>query len=73
MDTSAEARRKIEQIILELEARIADCQARLPAHSIPPGILAELDQLDEQLAEAHQRLKSLDHHAAESLGETGDR
>ena len=38
-------------------ARIADCQRRLPAHSIPPRMLAELDELDEQLAEARRRLQ----------------
>jgi hypothetical protein len=60
MDLATLSRRQIEQLIAALEARIADCQARLPAHSIPPAMVAELDELDEQLAEARQRLQFLD-------------
>lgn len=59
METPLEARLQIEQLIAMLEARIADCQARLPAHSIPPAMLAELDDLDEQLAQAQHRLRLL--------------
>lgn len=44
------------QTIAELEARLADLQKRLPAHSIPPAMIAEWDELDEQLAEARLRL-----------------
>ncbi|OGO39310.1 MAG: hypothetical protein A2W35_17795 [Chloroflexi bacterium RBG_16_57_11] len=60
MNTPAETRAQIEAQITEIEARIADCQRRLPAHSIPPRMLAELDELDEQLADARLRLRSLD-------------
>lgn len=35
----------------ELERRVADLKARLPAHSIPPSMMIELDELEEQLAE----------------------
>ncbi|MCI0521999.1 MAG: histidine kinase [Chloroflexi bacterium] len=45
--------------IAELEARLADLQKRLPAHSIPPAMIAEMDELDEQLAEARLRLVEL--------------
>jgi len=38
------------QQIQDLEARLADLQRRLPAHSIPPALIAELDALDEALA-----------------------
>jgi len=55
-----EARRKILEQIADLEARIADCQRRMPAHSTPAGMLAELDELDEQLAVANRRLRLLD-------------
>jgi len=44
---------------LELEARLADLQKRLPAHSIPPALIAEWDELDEALSEARQRLEEL--------------
>jgi hypothetical protein len=59
MKATPDPRQQILQLIASLEARIADCQARLPAHSIPPTMLAELDDLDEQLAEARSQLQSL--------------
>jgi hypothetical protein len=39
----------------ELEKQLADLQARLPAHSIPPSMIAELDELEEALAQARQQ------------------
>ena len=33
----------------ELARRLADLKARLPAHSIPPSMMMELDELEEQL------------------------
>ena len=35
--------------IEELETKLADLEARLPAHSILPSLIAEMDQLDEQI------------------------
>lgn len=46
----------LEKEIAVLEARLADLKARLPAHSIPPAMMAELDEIEEQLAEAKNRL-----------------
>lgn len=46
----------LEQEIVKLEARLADLEARLPAHSVPPSMIAEMDELEEQLAEARARL-----------------
>ena len=34
-----------------LERQLADLKARLPAHSMPPSMMMELDELEEQLAE----------------------
>ena len=34
----------------ELESRLADLKARMPAHSIPPSMMMELDELEEELA-----------------------
>ena len=51
-------RAKIEREIADLEARLADLKARLPAHSTPPGMIAELDELDERLASARARLQA---------------
>lgn len=38
--------------VQELEAKIADLKRRWPAHSIPPALMQELDDLEEELAEA---------------------
>ena len=38
---------KIEQIKLQIE----DLKKRLPAHSIPPRMIVELDELEEELEE----------------------
>jgi hypothetical protein len=41
--------------IEELERRLADLKARMPAHSIPPSMMMELDDLEEELAKARAR------------------
>ncbi len=38
--------------IEELERRIADLKARLPKHSVPPAMIMELEELEEELARA---------------------
>jgi hypothetical protein len=40
--------------VAEIERRLADWKARLPAHSIPPGLMAELDALEEALHAARR-------------------
>jgi HAMP domain-containing protein len=40
--------------IQELERQIADLEARLPAHSVPPAMIEELEALEEAL----ERLKA---------------
>ena len=40
--------------ITELKKRIADLKARLPRHSIPPAMLIELEELEEELERAMQ-------------------
>ncbi|MBC8448602.1 MAG: histidine kinase [Chloroflexi bacterium] len=47
---------KLEQEIAELEARLVDLEARMPAHSVPPALIAQMDELEELLAEALERL-----------------
>ena len=42
----------IAKRIEELEARIADLNARLPKHSVPTSMLIELDELEEELEQA---------------------
>jgi hypothetical protein len=40
--------------VAELERRIADLEARLPKHSIPPAMLIQLEELEEELEQARQ-------------------
>ena len=39
-----------------LEARWEELQARLPAHSMPPAMMMEMDELEEALAETRAQL-----------------
>ena len=52
-------KQRLQLHISALEAQIADLSGRLPAHSIPPAMILELDQLDEQLNAARQQLARL--------------
>ncbi len=45
--------------IRKLEAQMADLEARLPAHSIPPNLIAELDLLDEEIQQEKYHLNGL--------------
>lgn len=53
-------RKKLEKKIAALEARLVELQKRLPAHSIPPAMVTELDELDEELDRARARLAELE-------------
>jgi hypothetical protein len=44
--------------IKELQQRIEELKKRLPAHSIPPAMMAELDELEEQLVEEIRKQSS---------------
>ena len=41
-----------DDIIKELEIKIADLKSRLPAHSVPPSMWQELEELEEELEKA---------------------
>lgn len=55
MKTDTQAER-----IDELERQIADLEARLPKHSIPPSMLIELEELEEALEEARSEAEEED-------------
>ena len=40
-----------------MRKRLADLKARLPAHTIPPGMIAEMDELEDALLEAQGQLE----------------
>ena len=44
-------------VIEHLQQRIRELKASLPAHSVPPGMLIELEELEEQLAEMIKEAK----------------
>jgi hypothetical protein len=47
--------------VTELETRIADLKDRLPRHSVPPAMLIELDELEEELERARAKAVQEDH------------
>ena len=48
--TDSQTSRATQERIQELERRIADAKARLPAHSTPPAMIVELEDLEDELA-----------------------
>ena len=44
--------------IKEIAAEIADLKARWPAHSIPPKMWQQLEELEEKLEEAKKQSKA---------------
>jgi len=44
--------------IRELEAKIDDLKKRWPAHSVPPMMMQEMDDLEEELAEAIENVQN---------------
>jgi chromosome segregation ATPase len=59
MPNSHSVRSQITAEIEALEKKIGALKARLPAHSILPALVIELDELDEQLSDAKQRLAKI--------------
>ncbi len=45
----------VRERIEELKKRIADLKARLPKHSVPPSMLIELDDLEEELERMQEK------------------
>lgn len=56
---------ELENKISNLEARRDDLIARLPAHSIPPSMIADLDEIEDQLSQAKAHLAALIEHKAD--------
>ena len=42
------------QNVKKLQERIADLKRRIPPHSVPPAMLQELEELEEQLLKARE-------------------
>jgi len=43
--------------IQEIEEQITDLKKRWPAHSVPPSMFQELDDLEEELAEELEKIQ----------------
>ncbi len=43
--------------VRELEKELADLNGRLPAHSLKPALFAELERVEDELAEAREELR----------------
>lgn len=48
---------QVAQRIAELKRRLADLQARLPAHSVPPAMLMEIEEIEDELARLQSELE----------------
>jgi hypothetical protein len=58
-EINPQTRHELEKMISQMEIQLVDLQARLPAHSIPPNLIAEMDEIDDQLNEAKARLAAM--------------
>jgi len=50
----SDKRKRIE----DLEARIADLETRLPKHSVPPAMLIQLEDMEQDLEEARREAET---------------
>lgn len=60
MSDNSEKRATLEAKLRELEADLADREAALPAHSVRAHQLAEIEDLEDQIAELKEELAGLD-------------
>ena len=47
----------LEKEIKDLTQRLQEARARIPQHDIPPGLMAEVDEMEEELAALQAQLK----------------
>jgi hypothetical protein len=58
-----------QERIAEIEQKIADLKARWPAHSVPPLMWQELEELEDQLKAAEAAGREETHARQESAGQ----
>ena len=51
------SKEQLSELISDLEKRIDDLQHRLPAHSVKPSMIEELEDLEERLEEARRAMR----------------
>lgn len=49
---------EIKSLLAQLEQQRNELQSRLPAHSISPSLIAELDELDDEIEKLKSELDS---------------
>jgi hypothetical protein len=49
MEQGQESNMDMQKRIAQLEAEITELNARLPKHSVPPAMILELEDLEEEL------------------------
>jgi hypothetical protein len=54
---SDSAQDPIARRMAEVKQRLSDLQARLPAHSIPPTMMMEMESLEEELERLQRQLE----------------
>jgi hypothetical protein len=48
---------QVAQRIAELKRRLADLEARLPAHSVPVAMIMEMDEIEDELVRLQDELQ----------------
>lgn len=47
----------IRDQIAQLQQQLLEARARIPKHSLPPALMAEIDELEEELARLQDRVR----------------
>lgn len=47
----------LEKEIADLKQRLQEARARIPKHDIPPGLMTEVDEMEEELATLRAQLE----------------
>jgi polyhydroxyalkanoate synthesis regulator phasin len=47
----------LKKEIAELKQRLTEARARIPKHDVPPALMAEVDEMEEELAALQAQLK----------------
>ncbi|HEX30282.1 TPA: histidine kinase [Candidatus Poribacteria bacterium] len=60
MKGKADEREKLAQRLKKLEEERDDLQKRIPPHSVPVGMMMELEEIEDEIERVKERLKELD-------------
>lgn len=60
MRGKADERERLVRRLKELEEKLDDLQRRIPPHSVPVGMMMELEEIEDEMEKVKRRLKELD-------------